>query len=173
MELVDTFAEPIDETPPEALASGFDHPRVFNTGELLCEEESDRIFLLHGNVPYLRAFDGGGRELWRTRLMDAYGMRLYLVRDRYVAYGSESETGVVDHGRALFLWGEDSLGVSLERRLSRDEARYEMRLVQASTGEELKQYATPMIVVGVERGRLVGYVNHPYPEISIFSGDWK
>lgn len=165
-EVVSHFGELLHEVDPEVELRGHSSRWTLNTGKLTCNPSDLTSYQLHYNLPYLRAFDRTGKEIWRTRMADASAMHVHLVNDRFVAHGPDPETGVIDQGQALFFWGRDTLAVALEAvPFPRGPSTYQLRLFRASTGEELRRYTAPMIVSGKNETHLFGYVNYPFPQI--------
>ena len=165
-EVVSHFGELLHEVDPEVELFGRSSRWTLNTGKLWCNPSDMTSYQLHSNLPYLRGFDKRGKEIWRARLADASAMHVFLVKGRYVAHGPDPETGVIDQGQALFSWGEDTLAVALETvPFPRGPSSYQLRLVRASTGEELIRYTAPMIVAGKNETHFLGYVNYPFPQI--------
>ncbi len=166
-----SFGELVRETPPEVVAAtGRDASTVQNHGHLWCDPTEDMYYVLHSAIPWLRAFDRSGTEVWRTVLSGLHGVHQWVLEGGRVRTGPHPDLGYSDGGYELFQWGADTLAVSIGRFDARTYSfSYEVRLVRASTGEELERWRAPMIVSGMDDTRVYGYVNHPFPQIFIYS----
>jgi len=164
-----SFGDLVRETPPEVVAAtGRDASAIHNKGTLLCRSNPETYFVLHAGIPWLRAFNPRGEEIWRLALSGLHGMHRWVVQGSVVRKGPLPDFGVVDSGRALFPWGPDTLAVSTSRLDYKTyEWTYEVRLVRMEDGAELDRFSAPMIVTGMDQEAFVGYRNYPFPQVVI------
>ena len=164
-----SFGELLNELPPEVAATGYQGFGSQNFGKLLCDKTTQMAFFLHGGLPFIRAFDREGREVWRRRLSGHHGTHFSVVEGGWIRQGADPSVGWVDQERALFPWGPDTLAISTLRADYRTgKISYEVRLVQAATGMELTRLIAPMVVAWKDATRFYGFINDPFPQVLIY-----
>lgn len=163
----DAFGGKLHELPAEVQKYGWDQSPLQNRGPIFCDERTGVAYFAHSELGYVRAFDSSHRELWRTQLAD-YSRVHWTPMSGGSLLGEmpDPETGFMDFANAVFPWGEDTVGVSIERiGWPRITPRYQLRLLDAETGAELAIVDMPMLVTEVKGGLVYGYVNDPYPRL--------
>ncbi len=169
---VHSFGELITEVPPELLKLGF-YSSGHYWGRLYCDSVTGNLYVQHTEVPYVRAFNHDGKEIWRTRLVDFQPTVWRVVQagsSPIFGQGPDPRTGMSDAGGGIFRWSPGILGIAIRRHIAvpSEKWQYQLRFVRDDTGQEIGRFEAPMVITAVNKKYVYGYVNEPYPHVMIF-----
>lgn len=169
-EVLRTFA-PREKARGELAVVLGDTDHFLNQGHLACDGGTQTVILAHDFHPAVRAFAPDGEFRWRIDLSDYNQQRFW--RDSagrccgYLTPDPRLETfHVVVHA---FATGDGLVVITLrESTEDTDDATFEARVLDASTGREVQRLNVPGLVVGLRKN--VGYVaeSAPYPRITMY-----
>lgn len=162
------FGTLLSELPPKVEAMRYDARVPQTDGPLVCSQEYSTLIAVSSELGYVRAYDIGGRELWRTRLRDFHPLaRVPLGTGRWVAQMVDPDLGYADYAPEAFLWARDTLAIAVRRDEPATVRLYEMRLLTIADGVEVARYQVAMVVAAADVERAYGYVNEPIPRVLV------
>ncbi len=169
-QIIRSFGEQLLEIGEDARTSTwFDRTWLQNDGFLMCGHPKAPVIFAHRELPYVRAFDGGGRELWRTRLSEFYRVHWNAKDDgRRMAEAPDPESGTVTYTHGLAPGPGKTVLIGTYEYWYGVPVVYHTYVLSAGTGEELGRIESPFIAVGYDDGVMYGLEREPYPRISAY-----
>ncbi|HEX7051146.1 MAG TPA: 6-bladed beta-propeller [Longimicrobiales bacterium] len=147
-----------------------------NYGRLACDATTGTVVLLNDMFPLVRAFSADGEPLWRQPIPDYHQQRFEVVRggrmDGAIKYGIPDPASGTSHGAmAVSTDGAGHVFASLME--FRDEPvvekRYEVRVLDVRTGEQVARKWTEGVVAKVRAGWIYTYEPEPFPRVVIYA----
>jgi hypothetical protein len=150
-------------------SSWFDRTWLQNDGFLACQAPNTIVFA-HRELPYVRAFDASGNELWRQRL-HGFSRVHWEAKDegRRMQEAPDPATGIVTYSRGVALGADGEVVlVGTHEWWYGEPVRYYTYVLDAHTGEQLARVQSPFILIGYRNGIAYGYEREPYPRVSAY-----
>lgn len=143
-----------------------------NGGPLLCVEDEGLIVLAAGSLPFVRAFDTAGTEVWRDTL-DAY-FPTHWVLDGLTLQGKPGGENGQHYARNLVRWSEDLILLQLEHHFPErehpDRQFYELesRWIALSQRRQAAQNDSLPWIRAVWGDTVFVVRNLPYPRVEFY-----
>ena len=168
-DLLQSFGAPIVKIPENLRAHESIMRESGSRGRLCCTRAPDRVILVPAATPVVRAFSPEGKLVWSVALANYHASR-YEPKGRGFALMPDPKSGTAHSALYMARLGKDVLGVTLhEGSLANPEGKLELRTLSLVDGHEIRASGSSMIVAA-KRGLLeYGFVNHPFPQITVTS----
>jgi len=118
----------------------------------------------------VRRFDREGALLWEAALADYHQVRDVRTPDESEwMIAPDPASGTAHSGRAITAGPDGTIILTLYEG-SAEGGRFEVRVLSAADGSELRRADSPAIIVAVTGAGTTGYVNAPVPGVLRFPG---
>jgi hypothetical protein len=141
-----------------------------NAGHITCTNNGLIVFA-HRSLPYVVAFRSDGRLAWRSTLSDFNRVRWVTGSSAQSLTQTPAPGKSTVHQTVSVITVDDStVGVVIsERSLRGQVGDFHVRLLSSANGRERNRATSPVLIAGSTNYGFFGYVNTPFPTVTVFS----
>jgi hypothetical protein len=139
-----------------------------NRGSLACDEQRGRVVVAHATIPLVRAFRFDGELEWESRLEGFWPVHWEPTERGGIRMRAHPKSGTVHSTQSVAFSEDGKILIGLhEAGWEISEGRFEMRVVEGESGQQVQAFPATMTVAGYGPFGFFGYRQEPWPAVMI------